>query len=511
VISTGVESLDSRLGPLKAGGIYVFLGPPAAGKSLLALHFLLDGLSRGERCVMVTRDEPAMVDSRAVYLGYNPRRLTEHPGLRIVRLPEPLAAGLTMPPGEALAQWLSRSVEPERPSRIVLDGIDTLADYARAPSQVEHEVTNFLQRLGATAYVLLRDSVDHAAIMAGAAGAFRLDVSEGGERRFSFQVPPAGAFRTDAFPYSLRVGGGFTEDMAMAAAELTPEERRRVMVLDDIGVLVPEVLARLEQMYDLTVMTSSSGALRELSAGRYGALVLAVDPFDEARAFDLVFALRREGIAAPIICVAPSRGLRSTTRSKGLRIGADDFSVADLPPAELVERIHMAWLRGTHRRTGPSQIGQILQPVNGDGTVRPMTRPEFLQAMGTLVAEQPPLFFCYLEFALEGGSTAQVWPSLRGRVRIGDGDIIGALHERRFACALDRITPEQTMRVIERIRSAHPVLAGMNDIMIIPSPGETDRIRERLAGWVAAGNGDGTSESASTHIRLGPQAVPGAS
>ena len=256
-------------------------------------------------------------------------------------------------------------------------------------------------------------------------------------------------------------------------------------------------------------MTSASGALGSLSAGRYGTLVITVDPFDEARTFDLIFALRREGNAAPIVCVAPSRGLRSTTRSKGLRIGADDFSVADLPPAELVERIHMAWMRGTHRRTGPSQIGQILQPLNGDGSMRPMTRTEFLQAMGTLVAEQPPLFFCYLEFSLQAGAASQVWPSLRGNVRIGDGYIVGALTERRFACALDRITPEQTQRVIERIRAAHPALGGLGDVLVIPSPGATDRIRERLAEWSAPTLDDGHSR-AFPHISLGPQSVPGA-
>lgn len=512
MISTGVESLDGRVGRLQAGGTYIFLGPPAAGKSLLALHFLLDGLSRGEACVLVTRDEPAMVDSKAAYLGYGPSRITEHPGLRIVPLPDRLPVADSRSHGGALARWLVTSMGVQRPGRIVLDGIDTTPEFARAPSEVMEDAVKSLAALGATAYVLLRDGDAYAAheaahdlILARATAAFRLDVSQAGERLFSFEIPPAGAFRTDPFPYSLRVGGGFTEDTVVASLDLSPEERRRVMVLDGVGALAPEVLAGLEETFDLTVMTSASGALRDLTAGRYGALVVAVDPFDEARAFDLIFTLRREGNAAPIVCVAPSRGLRSTTRSRGLRMGADDFSVADLPPAELVERIHMAWMRGTHRRTGPSQIGQILQPLNGDGSMRPMTRPEFLQAMATLAAEQPPLFFCYVEFALQTPAVSQVWPSLRGNVRIGDGDIIGVLTERRFACALDRITPDQVRRVIERIRAAHPALGGMRDVLIIPSPADTARIRERLAEW-SDGDGDGRSPH---HVPLGPQPVSG--
>jgi hypothetical protein len=513
MVSTGVESLDGRVGRLKAGGTYVFLGPPAAGKSLLALHFLLDGLARGERCVLLTRDEPAMVDSKGAYLGYGPRRISEHPDLRIVRLPDELPPTEPRSPGGPLGQWLPAAIGSPRPGRVVLDGLDTTADFAQAPEAVMADAAQALPRLGATSYVLLRageqyagNAAAHDVLLAVATAAFRLDVSAAGERRFSFQVPPEGAYRTEPFPYSLRAGGGFTESIVAEPAELTPDERRRVMVLDEAGALAPEVLAGLESMFDLTLMTSAGGGLRALSAGRYGALVVGVDPFDEARAFDLIFALRREGNAAPIVCVAPSRGLRSTTRAKGLRMGADDFTVADLPPAELVERIHMAWVRGAHRRTGPGQTGQILQPLNGDGSMRPMTRPEFLQAMGTLVAEQPPLFFCYLEFALRSTAPAQVWPSLRGHVRIGDGDIIGILTDRRFGCALDRITAEQTQRVIERIRAAHPAFGEMYDVVIIPSPGETARIRDRLAEWSTAAQGDG---GPSPLPSLGPRPVPG--
>jgi hypothetical protein len=74
-----------------------------------------------------------------------------------------------------------------------------------------------------------------------------------------------------------------------------------------------------------------------------------------------------------------------------------------------------------------------------------------------------------------------VWPALRTRVRIGDGDIIGQLPNRRFACVLDRITLEQTRRVLDRIRSAHPALQTIRDIEIISSPMRAEEIRARLA------------------------------
>jgi DNA-binding response OmpR family regulator len=349
------------------------------------------------------------------------------------------------------------------------------------------DLVRFLRATRAASYVLARadreasvDTSSLAPLLEHAAGVFRLQVSDRGERRFVFHAAPEGTFRAEPFMYSLRIGAGFTEELPLDVPDLDPADRRRVIVLDENAVLSPEVVAGLEKLYDLEILDSTAGALGRLSAGRYGALVLVVDPFDEARAFDLAFALRKDGNSAPILFAAPSRGLRSSTRSRGLRVGGDDFFVTDLPPAEVIERVQMAWLRGSHRRGGLSQIGQIVQPVSDNGQPRPMTESEFMQAMSTLLAEQPPLFFCYLEFALRDTMPEVVWPALRTRVRLGDGDIIGQLTNLRFACVLDRITPEQTWRVVDRIRGAHPALQAMKDVVVISSPMHADDIRSRL-------------------------------
>jgi KaiC/GvpD/RAD55 family RecA-like ATPase len=486
--TTGVEALDGRIGALKPGGIYCFFGASSAGKSVLGLHFLIEGLEQGEHCVLVTRDEPVMMDGRALYLGYTPRRVSDHERLHVVRLPPRLPNDLALPPGAALRHLLAERIGGVRPTRIVFDSVDALADYSERPASLLGDLVGFLQTTGATIYVLARadrdaniDAAEFAPLLAAAAGAFRLQVMDRGERRFLFHTVPDGSFRAEPFAYSLRSGAGFSEELTLDTAPLDPADRRRVIVLDEQGVLPPEAVAALRELFDLEVLDSMGGALGLLSAGRYGALVLAVDPFDEARAFDLAFALRKDGNAAPIVFAAPSSGLRSTTRSRGLRIGGDDFFVTDLPPAEIVDRIQVAWSRGAHRREGVSHIGQIVQPVDGEGQPRPMLEAEFTEAMDTLLSQHPPLFFCYVEFALRDSMPEVVWPALRTRVRIGDGDIIGQLPNRRFACVLDRITLEQTRRVLDRIRSAHPALQTIRDIEIISSPMRAEEIRARLA------------------------------
>ncbi|MCX8174377.1 MAG: hypothetical protein N3F63_07220 [Thermoplasmata archaeon] len=58
-ISTGIPELDIMLdGGFVPGRPYIVSGPPGSGKTTLCLHFLREGLKNGERCMIVTLDEP---------------------------------------------------------------------------------------------------------------------------------------------------------------------------------------------------------------------------------------------------------------------------------------------------------------------------------------------------------------------------------------------------------------------------------------------------------------------
>src|SRR5690348_6404110 len=59
-LSTGVAGLDDIFGGgIPAGHIYLVEGDPGAGKTTLALQFLLEGVRRGEPCVYVLLSETA--------------------------------------------------------------------------------------------------------------------------------------------------------------------------------------------------------------------------------------------------------------------------------------------------------------------------------------------------------------------------------------------------------------------------------------------------------------------
>jgi circadian clock protein KaiC len=58
-IKTGVSGLDKMLnGGLIEGRPYLVIGGPGAGKSILAIQFLMVSVSRGESALYVTLDEP---------------------------------------------------------------------------------------------------------------------------------------------------------------------------------------------------------------------------------------------------------------------------------------------------------------------------------------------------------------------------------------------------------------------------------------------------------------------
>src|SRR5881296_2328275 len=76
-VKTGVVGLDTMLnGGLLPARPYVISGPTGSGKTILALHFLLEGLRQQEPCLLVTLDEPPIeVKANMATFGWNLDRL----------------------------------------------------------------------------------------------------------------------------------------------------------------------------------------------------------------------------------------------------------------------------------------------------------------------------------------------------------------------------------------------------------------------------------------------------
>jgi KaiC/GvpD/RAD55 family RecA-like ATPase len=56
----GINGLDSMIaGGIPSGAIVGLMGPPGVGKSIVTLHFLLEGARKGDKCVYINLEEPA--------------------------------------------------------------------------------------------------------------------------------------------------------------------------------------------------------------------------------------------------------------------------------------------------------------------------------------------------------------------------------------------------------------------------------------------------------------------
>lgn len=484
MITSGIEAIDARLGGLVEKGTYLAFGPPGVGKTVVGIHFLAAGLDRGERVVLVTDESPADVDAHALFVGHGPRRLTESPGFTILQVPD-------SPSWEPLTDarqgrnWLLEALDGDAPARIVVDSERIFRSSAGRAQAVE-TVVGLVGEVGATALILLQrkteDGSEVDAVEALTSGIFELEAVDRGVRRFRFRSVRQESFNTEEFSYTLRSGAGVAEDLPAMDRKVDEQYRRRVVVLDELNAMPPEVISALAESYEVDAYTRLEDSISDLFSGRYGVLVLAVDPYDEVRAFDLTFTLRKAGNGAPIIFIAPSRGLRSTTRARGLRIGGDDFVVSESPPSEIVERIRIAVYRGHHRRNGSIRGERYLQPLDASGRPRPMQPEEFRSTVTALTEERPSPFFGLLLFRAVEVDPVALWPAIRSRVRIGDGDLVGLLEEGRIGVVVDRVDGDLTRMVAERIKALHPSLDFERDGLLLTNPAHTPEIRAALRG-----------------------------
>lgn len=135
--STGIPGLDSVLrGGLPRGHLYLVEGTPGAGKTTLALQFLLEGARRGERCLYITLSETerelrTMAESHGFPLD----------DIAIFEL-VPLEADATrqqgiIHPSEVelgeTAGLIQRKAEELRPDRLVIDALTELRLLAQDP------------------------------------------------------------------------------------------------------------------------------------------------------------------------------------------------------------------------------------------------------------------------------------------------------------------------------------------------------------------------------------------
>ncbi|MDP9198163.1 MAG: circadian clock protein KaiC [Pseudomonadota bacterium] len=151
-----LPSLSPELNALLGGGVergssVLVMGPAGAGKSLLALSFIVSAAARGERSAMFIFDEErGLLVQRSKGLGIDIESLEKSGMLTLIQVD---AAQLT--PGE-FSELVCRCIERDCAKNILLDslnGYQASMPEERALTLHVHELLQYSNRMGATTFM----------------------------------------------------------------------------------------------------------------------------------------------------------------------------------------------------------------------------------------------------------------------------------------------------------------------------------------------------------------------
>ncbi len=144
--ATGIAGLDDVLaGGLERGRVFLLEGSPGAGKTTVALQFLLEGVARGERCLYITLSETEdeiHVSSRShgwsldgidIYELVPPESLLDEEQQQSLLYSSDLELGET-------TRRIFEAFERVKPSRIVLDSLSEIRLLAQSSLRYRRQI-----------------------------------------------------------------------------------------------------------------------------------------------------------------------------------------------------------------------------------------------------------------------------------------------------------------------------------------------------------------------------------
>lgn len=344
-LSTGISGLDLILaGGLPRDRLFLVQGNPGVGKTTIALQFLLEGASRGERVLYITLSETEVeILDIARSHGWSLERvsLMELSDLDRADLE---AENSIFEPSEVDLRETTRAliarIEEVNPTRVVFDSLSELRLLAQSPLRFRRQILSLKQYFTTrqTTVLLLDDqsgNVTDLSLESLAHGVIRLhqDAPEFGEDRRRLRVMKLRGvkFRGGFHEYNIHRGGVEVYPRLVAA------EHHADFVHDRLSSGIEGLDALLGGGVDRgtsTLLIGPPGTGKSALAAQYaccaarrgeGSVIFA---FDEARA---KFLARARGL-----------GLDLDTHLRSGRIALHQIDAAELGTGEFVHRVRTA-------------------------------------------------------------------------------------------------------------------------------------------------------------------------
>jgi KaiC/GvpD/RAD55 family RecA-like ATPase/DNA-binding response OmpR family regulator len=390
--SFGIGVLDERLSGPVGGGLHAVIGGPGTGKTVAALQFLREGVRAGGRVAMLTQARPADVIDLARSIGID---LGSH-----------LRSGRWVLLGyqSGFRERYRRSIEPQEvfeelanfvreqgvPDRLVIDTCGPLVE-ARESGNGAEMLVDLLGEL--ETMVMLMFAAEHPGaldssfdfISQRASLILHLTLSPEGRREIVVRKTVGPSQSTGPITFDIREGLGMVPpDMVRQKrrSDVTPEVRRRVLLLDITGELPEELRLWLEGTFELVHTTDAVDAFPELARREFGLVVVHVDRRTVKRGLYVMQQLRRAASRPPILLISRVV-VRASDRAIALRSGADDFVSGGLNPEELASRMEALLRRG---RTEVESQADEAAPVAAaaKGAARPAVSGDSQEVRNTI-------------------------------------------------------------------------------------------------------------------------------
>lgn len=249
-LSTGTSGLDDVLGGgLPMDRLYLVQGLPGAGKTTLALRFLLEGVARGESALYITLSETrAEIEQVAASHGWSLKGLHMFElsaAEQVLRLEQQSSvyASADVELREAMRVLLGE-VERARPSRVVFDSLSEIRLLAQTPERYRRQVLALKQFfVGRSCTVLLLDDrvaeSSDAHVESLAHGVIRLDqkITDYGADRRRVRVAKlrGSSFRSGYHDFVVRTGG------LVVFPRLVAAEHRTDFLASTMSSSIPEL------------------------------------------------------------------------------------------------------------------------------------------------------------------------------------------------------------------------------------------------------------------------------
>ena len=339
---TGIQGLDDILGGgFTQNRIYLVMGDPGVGKTTLGLHFLLEGVRRGERVLYIalseTREE---IEAVAESHGWSLEGVDIFEYSAANRLDDSDETTLFHPSevelGEA-TRTMTEAVERVKPQRVVIDSLAEVRLLAQNALRYRRQILGLKQYFtGRKATVLLLDDKEVATgdmqLLTLAHGVVMLEqlapVYGSERRRLRVSKLRGVKYRGGFHDFTIRTGG-LVVFPRLVAAEHRPELKRGHIAsgLAAIDALLGGGIDRGTS----TLLMGPAGSGKSALASQYAVAAaqrgenVAMFIFDESRATLLA---RCAGISVPLQEEIDSG-----------RIAVQQIDPAEVPPGEFVQLV----------------------------------------------------------------------------------------------------------------------------------------------------------------------------